>query len=78
VRLLSQVPAARGVLRWRPLGTGKYREVPLEHVARGVYRVDMKNPGDDFEYQVVVDVDGTTLVYPASEGQAGQSVVVEE
>jgi hypothetical protein len=78
VCLLSQMPPTRGVLRWRPLGTGKYREVPLRHVARRIYRAEMKNPGEDFEYQVVANVGGATLVYPASDGHAGQSVVVEE
>ena len=78
VCLLSEMPPARAILRWRPLGAGKYTEVPLKHVTRGVYRAEMNNPGEDFEYQVAVDTGSASLVFPASDVNAGQSVVVEE
>ena len=35
-----------------PSGYGEFQKVSLEHVARGVYRVEFPPPGADFEYRI--------------------------
>ncbi|NMC19876.1 MAG: hypothetical protein GYA33_05585 [Thermogutta sp.] len=77
VILLGSVPD-RAVLRWRPLGDEDFRGVPLEHEARGVYRVTI--PADDlpgdFEYYLEAQTGDVRLRYPAAAPDVNRSVVV--
>lgn len=68
----------RAVLRWRPLGEEGFRDVPLEHDARGVYRVTIppENLAGDFEYYLEVQTGDVRLLYPAAAPQVNRSVVV--
>ncbi len=66
-------------LYWRPLGSGSFASVPLEHVARGVYSVTLPADAakDDFEYYIQVAVGGRTLQFPPGGTDLPQTVVVE-
>ena len=68
------------VLFWRPLATGEFREIPLQHVARAVYAVQL--PGEatqsDFEYFVRATAGGRTLQFPAAAPTINQTVVVAD
>lgn len=74
---------------WRSLGKGDFQRIPLEHVARGVYRVTLPAActADDFEYYVeakwpaTTDSAGTTtpeqiVRFPATAPDLNQTVVV--
>jgi len=73
-------PGARATLRWRPLGSGDFKEVPLTLVARGVHVARFPPDGargDAIEYHVkVVDAAGGTLFFPATAPAMNQTVVV--
>jgi len=77
VIVLGLVPD-RAVLRWRPLGDEDFREVALEHDARGVYRATIpeRNLAGDFEYYVEAQTGDTRLRYPAAAPEVNLSVVV--
>jgi hypothetical protein len=65
-------------LYWRPLGTGAYQKIPLQHVARAVYRVTLPSDAaqNDFEYYLRATVGNRTLLYPATAPVLNQTVVV--
>ncbi len=65
-------------LHWRPLGTGEFAEVPLTHVARGVYAVSLPPEAvkDDFEYYVEAQIGGADLKFPPTAPRLNQTVVV--
>jgi hypothetical protein len=59
------------------MGAGAWSDVPLRHVARGVWRVELPSPAVDFEYAVeAVSAAGTTLRVPAGGRDAPRTVVV--
>ncbi|MEN6425901.1 MAG: malectin domain-containing carbohydrate-binding protein [Phycisphaerales bacterium] len=67
------------VLHWRPLGRGEFSALPVEHVARGVYRVRIpadRIAGKDFEYYVEAAMDGNTIRFPVTAPAMNQTVVV--
>jgi hypothetical protein len=78
VLILSQPPPRHAVLRWRKLGERRFTTVPLTHVVRGVYTVNLPSPGkDDFEYYLQVDSDqGAPAYFPATAPKLNQTVVV--
>lgn len=65
-------------LYWRPLGGAAFTAVPLEHVARAVYRVTLPAAAasTDFEWYIEARLPDVKLVYPATAPQLNQSVVV--
>jgi hypothetical protein len=64
------------MLHWRPLGTGQFQTIPLQHVARAVYQVELPSPGEDFEYRIEATMaDGSNLTWPASAPEINQTVV---
>lgn len=79
---------SRVTLHWRPMGSGEFAKVPLEHVARGVFAVTLpaeKIPGDleyhvEATFGVATSVDGShvedTLRFPATAPDLNQTVVV--
>ena len=78
VIVLSASPPRAAALYWRKLGEGRFAEIPLRHLARGVYAVEMPSaPKDDFEYYVKVESEGGQPVcFPASAPALNQTVVV--
>jgi hypothetical protein len=78
VLVLSETPPREAALYWRKLGERRFASVPLEHVARGVYWVELP-PGanDDFEYYIRVESeDGHSTTFPSTAPRINQTVVV--
>ena len=80
VNVLGARPS-RGFVSWRKLGErdSAYSEVPLTHVARGVWTVTFPPEAtrSDFEYFVQVDTElGQTLHFPATAPGLNQTVLV--
>ena len=62
---------------WRPLGIGPFRAMPLQHVARAVYQVELPSPGEDFEYRIeATTADGINLTWPATAPEINQTVLI--
>jgi hypothetical protein len=74
---------------WRPMGSGEFAEVPMEHAARGVFRATLpaEAASADLEYYVQARATATTsspglrgglsvLRFPASAPALNQTVVV--
>jgi hypothetical protein len=75
--VLGEAKARSVQLVWRPMGEGSWNEVPLSHVARGVWRATLPSPGDDFEYAVeAVSATGAALQVPPGGRAAPRTVVV--
>jgi hypothetical protein len=70
----------KSVLKWRPLGKGEFQTLPLEHVARSVFKGTLNAEllgGRDFEYFVETRAgDGEVLRWPATAPEINQTVVV--
>jgi hypothetical protein len=79
VIILDGKPPLSAELLWRPLGKGAFRRIPLTPVARGVYRVELPKPREDFEYSLTVLTAGNNeLVWPATAPEMCQTVVISE
>ncbi len=76
VLILSRALPASAFIKWRKIGSGPYRTLPLNHVSRGVYEAVLPVGKDDVEYYVDVKIGGQELFYPASAPEVGQTVVV--
>ncbi|MBL7133288.1 MAG: hypothetical protein ISS78_04265 [Phycisphaerae bacterium] len=64
-------------LHLRPLGRGKWRDIPAKHLGRAVYAVSLPPAQADFEYHVTAkSATGATLVWPATAPRINQTVVV--
>jgi len=77
VLLLDMQLPAEASLFYRPLGQGKFRTLPLRHIARGVYRVRLPAvSAKGLEYYVRVGTaKGENLFWPASAPKLSQTVV---
>ena len=73
-------PAAPVVeLFWRPMGRGKFTEVPVNHVARSVYEVKLPPASEKLaalEYYIRARSGSTALVWPATAPALNQTVVI--
>jgi hypothetical protein len=69
---------AHVTLVWRALGRESFQRVPLEHVARGVYRLALRPPADtgDLEYYVEAQSATDTLRFPPTAPELNHTVVV--
>lgn len=66
-------------LYWRTMGSGRFRRVPLEHIARSVYSVTLPAETYDFEYYIETGgTNGTKLIWPATAPQLNQTVIVSD
>ncbi len=75
--VLDNAPAESVTVHWRPLGAKSFRELSLNHVARGVYEVTLPGAADDFEYYIAArTAQGKDLVWPATAPAANRTVVV--
>jgi len=71
--------ASAPVLYWRPLGKGEFETIPVEHVARGVYKTRIpagRIAGNDFEYYVQTGAGANAIHFPATAPAMNQTVVV--
>jgi hypothetical protein len=77
VIVLDNRPARSAAILWRPLGAGPLRTMPMKHVARAVYHVELPSPGEDFEYRVeATTADGIKLAWPATAPEINETVVL--
>ncbi len=78
VRILSNAASIQGKLMWRKLGDTIYQEIPLTHMARNVFEINVPATTfeDDFEYYVEVNCDENPLTYPATAKEINCSVVL--
>ena len=78
VIILSKDPPRQAALYWRALGQGPFAQLPLQHLQRGVYSVELPAAlGDDFEYYVEAEpAQGEAVRFPATAPALNQTVVV--
>jgi hypothetical protein len=74
---LDRQPVERVVVHIRSLGNGEWREIPAAHLGRAVFRAELPEAEEDFEYWIsTVSADGLSLVWPATAPEINQTVVV--
>ena len=81
VIILAREQPNAATLYWRPIGEGRYKEIPLVHAARGVYfaRIPARAMKNDLEYYIKASlVNGREAVFPATAPELGQTVVIME
>ena len=78
VVVLDNAPAHAAALHFRAMGKGEYKQVPLTHVARGVYKVTLPPARDTaIEYYVTArTAKGDSLVWPATAPELSQTIVI--
>jgi hypothetical protein len=75
---------SRVAVYWRPLGTGDFNKVVMDHAARGVYRVTLPREAvrADLEYYVQAEAEGGRaiegLCFPPTAPKLNQTVVIAE
>jgi hypothetical protein len=74
--VLSEGTPDSAAVRWREMGRGEFRSVPLEHKARGVYVATIPPPAGAIEYYVEVKAGGETALFPATAPALSQTVIV--
>jgi hypothetical protein len=74
--VLSEGTPDSAAVRWRELGRGEFRSVPLEHQARGVYMATLPPPAGAIEYYIEVKAGGETALFPATAPGLNQTVIV--
>jgi hypothetical protein len=76
---LDKQPVKSVSVHVRPLGTGKWKEIPATHRARAVYEAKLAAATEDFEYFVETQTaGGQTLRWPATTPALNQTVVITE
>jgi hypothetical protein len=80
VRVLSNASDIQGEMLWRKLGEEEYQEIPLMHLARNAFEINVPvaDFGAEFEYYFQVEVDGKLLIYRATANEINCSVVLME
>jgi hypothetical protein len=80
VMVLSRRPLTDATFHWRRLGEGSFAPVPLKHVARGVYSVELPRAAmaeADVEYYVkVTPEEEAPVFFPATAPAMNQTVVL--
>jgi hypothetical protein len=74
--VLSEGTPDSAAIRWREMGRGEFRSVPLEHKARGVYTATLTPPAGAIEYYVEIKAGGETAHFPATAPGLNLTVVV--
>jgi hypothetical protein len=76
VVVLSKEKPGAAFLRWREMGRGAFKSVPLAHQARGVFAVTLPPPGEAIEYYIEAKAGAEAAVFPASAPALNQTVIV--
>jgi hypothetical protein len=79
VIILTAAAPKDAALYFRPMGKGKFKKIPLNHIARGVYsvRIPADQIENDLEYYIKVSTnDGQESTFPATAPDINQTVVV--
>ena len=76
--LAAQMPI-EAVVRWRKMGDGGYRDLPLEHLGRGVFQAGFPmeaTAGKDLEYYVeIAEVGGGKTRFPETAPTRNQTLI---
>jgi Malectin domain len=75
VIILSKELPTEARLYWRKLGKGEFAEVPLRHVARGVYSVSCPETAEDLEYYIKVVINNEEITFPPTASLINQTAV---
>jgi hypothetical protein len=75
VMILASGQPAEAALYWRGMGTGRYAAVPLQKIARGVYRVTCPDTSGDLEYYIKVRFNAEEIFFPATAPRTNQTVI---
>jgi hypothetical protein len=74
--ILSEQPVAKATLHWRKMGQGRFTQVPLQRVDRGVYAAPLGGVSEDIEYYVRAEpARGPAVVFPAAAPRLCQTLV---
>lgn len=76
VIILSRKPPEAAELYWREMGRGRFRAIPLKHVARGVFGAVVPAGKMDLEYYIKVKADGRDVFFPPTAPGLNQTVIV--
>ncbi len=81
LRLQATVMGAPGavvICFWRPLGASQFDSMPLKHVARGVYQMELgaEQMQGDFEYYIEATSSEIQFRFPATAPELNQTVVL--
>ena len=75
VIILAKDRPAEAALYWRELGRGEYAALPLQNVARGVFKVVCPETDKDLEYYVRVKTETEEIYFPATAPSINQTAV---
>ena len=77
VIVMDERSPVKAALKYRKIGAGKYLETPLNHVARGVYTVQLPPVTKaGWEYYLEVELaNGETLLWPATAPSICQTII---
>ncbi len=76
---LDQVPVKYVRIKYRQLGTGRWKTIDASHNARAVWRAVIPNIDGDLEYWIVSKTaNGKKLTWPASAPEINQTVVIRK
>ncbi len=79
VMVLDSGVLSTTAVHFRAMGKGKWHKLPLTHVGRAVFKVELPRAEEAFEYYVTAETtSGHKLVWPATAPQLNQTVVVRE
>lgn len=76
LRVLIMGNPTSATLHYRNLGGSSYTDIPLTHVARGVYSVTIPSQSDDFEYYIEAQTSSGSATFPVTAPSINQTVVV--
>jgi hypothetical protein len=78
VRVLSADSDISGILKWKALGYGDYREIELKKMARNVFEVTIpaSEITEDFEYSIEVTAGKDVVKFPVTSPEINRTVVL--
>jgi len=75
--LLAKKKVDDAVIKYRPLGGKKWKEIEIKPIARAVYKVALPELTEDIEYYIEAELDGKSHVWPATAPDLNHTVVVK-
>ena len=68
VKALIMGQVSEVIIHYRKLGCSEFGSLPMLHVNRGVYQIQLSDQEEDFEWYVTAKTDLGNVVYPATAG----------
>ena len=66
VKALIMGQVSEVIIHYRKLGCSEFESLPMLHVNRGVYQIQLSDQEEDFEWYVTAKTDLGNVVYPAT------------